>query len=137
MQRNGLQIQAAVKIDGSHDVSSRDYCFSLFETGRRTHKVDTHCKVGTIPLLPVVAPGVAAGVAGVTPLPLMAFPPACWPFTKPFTLWISFSEEGGVKSPAPPGKESEEGEVKARACCAFDGCVVSESMVVNRDQKLR
>jgi hypothetical protein len=41
----------------------------------------------------------------------------------------SFSDEGGVRSPAPPGKESEEGEVKARACCAFDGWVVSESMM--------
>ena len=29
----------------------------------------TYCKVGTIPLTPCVAPGVAAGVAGVTPLP--------------------------------------------------------------------
>jgi hypothetical protein len=68
-----------------------------------------------MPLLPVVAPGVAtgvAGVAGVTPLPLVAFPP--WPFI-PFAPWISFSEEGGVRSPAPPGKDSDEGEVKARA----------------------
>jgi hypothetical protein len=35
----------------------------------------THCKVGTIPLPGALAPGVAAGVAGVTPLPLTAFPP--------------------------------------------------------------
>lgn len=28
----------------------------------------TYCKVGTIPLAPCVAPGVAAGVVGVTPL---------------------------------------------------------------------
>lgn len=33
----------------------------------------THCKVGTIPLTPCPAPGVAAGVVGVTPLPLEAF----------------------------------------------------------------
>lgn len=38
-------------------------------------------------------------------------------------LWAcpSFSDEGGVKSPAPPGNESDVGAVKALACCAFAG----------------
>ena len=40
----------------------------------------------------------------------------------------SFSEEGGVKSPAPPGKEREAGEVKALACWAVEGWVVRESI---------
>lgn len=84
-----------------------------------------------MPLLPVVAPGVAAGVAGdagVTPVPPTAFPP-CWPFI-PFALCAiaSFSEMGGVKSPAPPGKDSDEVAVKARACCALEGWVVRESI---------
>jgi len=62
-----------------------------------------------------------------------AFPPCCcWPFTYPFAPLVcpelpftcevpSFSEEGGVRSPAPPGKDSDDGEVKAFACCAVDG----------------
>lgn len=84
--------------------------------------------------LPGLAPGVAAGVAGVTPLPVAAaFPPCCWPFTIPFAPWPSFSEEGGVRSPAPPGKDSEFGDVKALACCAVDGWVVSDSIVTCED----
>lgn len=80
---------------------------------------NTHCKVGTMPLLPVVAPGVAAGVAGVpgiTPLPCMGYPPAMSP--APCAPCTSFTEDGGVRSavPAPPGKDSDDGDVKARAC---------------------
>lgn len=71
-----------------------------------------------MPLPTLFAPGVAAGVAGVTPLPL-AFAPCCWPFN-PAKL-PSFSDEGGVRSPAPPGKDSDAGEVKAFACRAFEG----------------
>ena len=94
----------------------------------------THCKVGTIPLTPCPSPGVAAGVVGVTPLPMFeASTPfcSCWPFGyAPPVAWVlpSFSE-GGVSSPAPPGKDNEAGEVKAVACCAVDGCVVSVSML--------
>lgn len=40
----------------------------------------------------------------------------------------SFSEEGGVKSPAPPGKDRDAGEVKALACWAVEGWVVRESI---------
>lgn len=71
-----------------------------------------------IPLEPApAAPGVAAGVAGIAPLePLFC----C-------ECWLSFSE-GGVKSPAPPGKDRELGAVKALACCAVEGCVVKESI---------
>lgn len=97
---------------------------------KTAQKKDTHCKVGTMPLLPVVAPGVATGVAGVTPLPWLAFAPVCWSFTMPFAPWTSLTDEGGVRSPAPPGKESEEGEVNARACCALDGWVVRESILI-------
>jgi hypothetical protein len=45
---------------------------------KQTNMGDTHCKVGTMPLglFWVAAPGVATGVAGVTPLPSVAFPPA-------------------------------------------------------------
>lgn len=89
-----------------------------------------------MPLLPVVAPGVAAGVAGVTPLPLAAFPPACASLPRTFTPWTSFTEEGGVRPPAPPGKESEDGEVNARACCALDGWVVRESILMREMQIL-
>lgn len=104
--------------------------FSMLGRHENTQEY-THCKVGTMPLLPVVAPGVAAGVAGVTPLPLMAFPPAWSAITMPLAPWTSFTEEGGVKSavPATPGKERDEGEVKARACCALDGWVVRESIM--------
>jgi hypothetical protein len=90
---------------------------------------DTHCNVGTMPLTPAPAPGVAAGVAGVALLaadPAPACCPFCWPLCNPLA---SFSEDGGVKSPAPPGKDNDAGEVKALACCAVDGCVVSESML--------
>ena len=94
----------------------------------------THCNVGTIPLPDVpVAPGVAAGVAGVTPLPFAAFPPCGCPFTTPFAFWPSmaapFSDDGGVKSEETPGNDREAGEVKALACCGLAGWVVSESIV--------
>jgi hypothetical protein len=78
-------------------------------------------------------------VAGVTPLPVdVALLPCGWPFTFPFALepplrcCPSFSEDGGVNSPAPPGKDSDAGPVKALACSAVLGCVVSESIVVTR-----
>lgn len=96
----------------------------------------TYCKVGTIPLAPCVAPGVAAGVVGVTPLLVDEALPACCccPFVRPVCPFacdrLSFSE-GGVRSPAPPGNDKEAGEVKALACCAVDGWVVSVSILNN------
>lgn len=33
-------------------------------------------------------------------------------------------------SAAPPGNDNDEDEVKALACCAFDGCVVSVSIMI-------
>ena len=42
----------------------------------------------------------------------------------------SFSELGGVRSPAPPGKDSDDVAVKARACCALEGWVVRESILM-------
>lgn len=33
-----------------------------------------------------------------------------------------------MRSPAPPGKDSEAGDVKALACCAVEGWVVRESI---------
>ena len=95
--------------------------------------VYTHCKVGTIPLTPCPSPGVAAGVVGVTPLPLdEASTPfcSCCPFWyAPFAWGLPSFSEGGVNSPAPPGKDKEAGEVKAVACCAVDGCVVRVSIL--------
>ena len=86
-----------------------------------------------MPLTPCPAPGVAAGVAGITPLPdAAALAPDCSPLTKPFAPLFccdpSFSD-GGVRSPAPPGNDRDAGEVKALACCAVDGCELSESML--------
>ena len=56
---------------------------------------------------------------------------SCWPFwyAPPFAWGLPSFSEGGVSSPAPPGKDNEAGEVKAVACCAVDGCVVSVSML--------
>lgn len=136
VQRNGLQVKTAVQVDCSHNVPFQEKesqpMVSLGWEHKETQGLNTwentHCKVGTMPLglFWVAAPGVAAGVAGVTPLPSVAFPPVgCWPLT----AWASFSDEGGVRSPAPPGKEREDGEVKARACCALEGWVVRESMM--------
>lgn len=107
--------------------------FSILVNQKRQQEY-THCSVGTMPLPGALAAGVAAGVAGVTPLPLTAFAPGCWPFTFPFAPWAPIAmfpslSEGGVKSPAPPGKEREAGDVKARACCALEGWVVRESIV--------
>jgi hypothetical protein len=89
------------------------------------------CKVGTIPLTVGAAPGVAAGVAGAsvsfTVVPLSDPVVFC---EEPFVaLAISDSDGGGVSAAAPPGKESEEGEVKAFACWAVEGCVVSVSIM--------
>lgn len=84
----------------------------------------THCKVGTIPLTPGPAPGVAAGVVGVTPLPLEASAPrTCCPVyaLAPFAWLCPSFSEGGVRSPAPPGKDRLAGEVKAEAWIAVDG----------------
>lgn len=39
---------------------------------KREQQKYTHCKVGTIPLPGALALGVAAGVVGITPLPLTA-----------------------------------------------------------------
>ena len=86
MKRDGLQIETAIEIDRSNDVSSITP-LSL-KINKRHNKAYTHCKVGTAtksvigiyvilmarhspnPLTPCPAPGVAAGVVGVTPLPL-------------------------------------------------------------------
>ena len=84
----------------------------------------THCKVGTIPLTPCPAPGVAAGVVGVTPLPFEASPPfSCCPVyaLAPFACIFPSFSEGGVRSPAPPGKDKLAGEVKAEAWIAVEG----------------
>ena len=48
----------------------------------------------------------------------------------------SFSDEGGVSSPAPPGKDSEPGAMKDLACCAFAGWVASESMAAVRMERI-
>jgi hypothetical protein len=64
MQSNRLEVQAAIEIDGGNDVSLR-HTLSL-NVNREAVEGYTHCKVGTMPLTPGPAPGVAAGVAGVT-----------------------------------------------------------------------
>lgn len=97
----------------------------------------THCKVGTIPLTPCPAPGVAAGVVGVTPLPLMASPPLdCCPVyaLAPFAWTCPSFSEGGVRSPAPPGKDKLAGEVKAEAWIAVEGCVLREASILSRSE---
>lgn len=87
-----------------------------------------------MPLTPCPAPGVAAGVAGVTPLPDAALTPLWLP---PFwCCWLSFSDEGGVRSPAPPGKDRDAGEVNALACCAVDGWVVRLSILAMQQREL-
>ena len=55
----------------------------------------------------------------------VSFPTIVVPFV---AFAISVSDGGGVSAAAPPGKERDEGEVKALACWAVDGCVVSVSM---------
>ena len=47
----------------------------------------------------------------------------------PFAWELPSFSDGGVNSPAPPGKDKEAGEVKAVACCAVDGCVVRVSIL--------
>lgn len=47
----------------------------------------------------------------------------------------SVSVDGGVRSPAPPGKEREEGPVKAFACKGVAGCVVRLSMLGSGDRR--
>ena len=64
-------------------------------------------------------------VTAPVPVPGPCCVPA-WPLCIPLA---SLSEDGGVISPAPPGNDSEAGEVKALACCAVEGCVVSDSMM--------
>jgi hypothetical protein len=78
------------------------------------------CSTGTIPLIPCCwpAPGVAAGVAGIA----VACPLVC-----PLVI-ASFASEGGVRSPAPPGKERDWGDVKAFACSAVDGWELRDSI---------
>lgn len=67
--------------------------------------------------MPLVGPwfaaGVAAGVAGVTPLPLAACAPIA-PLTAAL-LSLFAVDVGGVSSPAAPGKDREPGAVKAFA----------------------
>lgn len=77
MECDGFQIQATVKVDSCDDVSLKENMFSILVDQKRKKKKKkqqeyTHCKVGTIPLPGALAPGVAAGVAGITPLPLTA-----------------------------------------------------------------
>lgn len=62
---------------------------------------------------PVAVPG--AGVAD----PVFAVPLGTLP---------SFSDGGVCMVSVPPGNESDEGAVKARACAAVDGCELSESI---------
>lgn len=124
MQRNGLQVQTTVQIDRSDNVSLHCVQQSGEPERGQTKEYNTHCNVGTMPLTPGPAPGVAAGVAGEA-----VFAP-CWPFAWPLFVPLgSFSEDGGVKSPAPPGKDKDAGDVNAFACCAVDGWVVRESMI--------
>jgi len=63
MQRNRLQIQPTIKIDGCDDVSSRIPV--KLDESKPSQFGSTHCNVGTIPLTVGPPPGVAAGVAGV------------------------------------------------------------------------
>jgi hypothetical protein len=44
---------------------------------------------------------------------------------------MSLASDGGVRSPAPPGKESEAGEVKALACIAVEGWEFRDSLRVS------
>ncbi len=67
-----------------------------------------------MPETPWVAPGVAAGVAGVAGAACCGAPAFIW-------FALSPSAFGGVISPAPPGKESEPGAMKVFACAAFSG----------------
>lgn len=91
------------------------------------HFGDTHCSVGTIPLTDGVPLGVAAGVAGVATGPDDCSSP-CWPL---FAFWLSISEDGGVRSPAPPGNDKDAGLVKAFACRAFCGWEMMADMTVD------
>lgn len=79
VQGDGLQIETTVKVDRSDDVSLGN-CQHPSSQARKQFKGNTHCSVGTIPLTPWPAPGVAAGVAGVagvTPLPCCTALPPC------------------------------------------------------------
>lgn len=77
-----------------------------------------------MPLTPGPAEGVAAGLSGTIPLPGVPFA------TDGPVGPASLTEAGGVIS-APPGNDSDAGDVKAFACCAVAGCVVSESMLAS------
>ena len=69
MQRNRLQVQTAVQVHRGNDVSA---CVSL-ESRDANYKRVSYWSVGVMPLGPAgPAPGVAAGVAGVTPVPFVA-----------------------------------------------------------------
>lgn len=89
---------------------------------------ETYCKVGTIPLTPVPAPGVAAGVAGVTTLAEPVFSGPCKFFCPPLTLFCC--SNGGVRSPVPPGKDRDAGLVKAFAWSALLGCEFKVSIML-------
>lgn len=73
---------------------------------------NTHCSVGTIPLTDGVPLGVAAGVAGVATGPEVLSSPS---WLSPCCFWLSTSEDGGVRSPAPPGNDKEVALVKSFA----------------------
>lgn len=64
-------------------------------------------------------------------MPLLALPPCDCSLVyalAPFA-WTSPSfSEGGVRSPAPPGKDKLAGEVKAEAWIAVEGWVLRESI---------
>lgn len=76
----------------------------------------------------------AAGVAGAS----VSLPTKVVPLADPNVFcdgpFVAFnasgSDGGGVSAAAPPGKESEEGDVKAFACWAVEGCVVSVSIIL-------
>ena len=68
VQGDRLQIQTARQVDRGYDVPLQ--LRSASRCPNNAKMVYTHCKVGVRPDPPCVAPGVAAGVAGVTPVPL-------------------------------------------------------------------
>ena len=79
VQCDRLEVQPTIDIDRRDNVPLNERkpfsrCSSFSREDKASNGATTHCKVGTMPLTPVpdpaaVAPGVAAGVLGVTPLP--------------------------------------------------------------------
>ena len=95
-------------------------CTSKRHVTAKTSEHDTYCNVGVKPLAPVFAAGVAAGVAGVTPVPLVDW---CIPFMTSVCSLGRPSMTGGVNSCWLLGNEREPGAVKAFAWRAVEGCV--------------